>query len=311
LESYWYFPKLFVANGMFHGTKCKIYSQDSDENSDIGYLNFPALESGSYMFSKCRFDENYNTYFTFNSIVPRCVNYYGMFAGSNIQSFTNEEFFSGLVGEYHYDKTPLAKVREKLSGEALDSFAVTDTSKFACFDGMFSDCANLISFEGAAPGGISAELSDFGIDCNYMFLGCSSLANAQFSQNMINNVRGVKGMFCGCSSLTEFKNSERYKGGNTVGMTNVDSMFDSCSNLREVELDMAYVTDYPNRTFYGCTALTYFYGSLASVESTAEMFKDLNKLTDVYTKLGSVVTSNYMFSGCTSLVSVNDINGRL
>lgn len=295
---------------MFHGTKCKIYSQDSDESSDIGYLNFPALESGSYMFSKCRLDENYNTLLNFSGITPRCVNYYGMFAGSNIQSFTNEDFFSGLVGEHHYDRTPLAKVREKLSGEALNSFAVTDTSKFACFDGMFSGCSNLTSFKGAAPDGISAELVDFGIDCNYMFLGCSSLANVQFSPNMMDNVRDVKGMFCGCSSLTEFKNSKHTKGGDTVGMTNVDSMFDSCSNLREVELDMSYVTDYPNRTFYGCTALTYFYGSLSSVESTAEMFMDLNNLANVYTKLSSVVTGNYMFSGCTSLVTLNDINGR-
>ena len=63
-----------------------------------------------------------------------------------------------------------------------------------------------------------------------MFLGCSSLTNIDLSNFNINNVINMEWMFSGCSSVTNIDLSNF----NTNNVTNMGCMFSGCSSLTNI-----------------------------------------------------------------------------
>ena len=113
-------------------------------------------------------------------------------------------------------------------------------------------------------------------------------------------VTNMNSMFNGCSNLTEVPTL------NTSQATDMSYMFSSCSNLTKVSLlDTADVTNMYSM-FYNCTSLTTIPQlDTSKVTSMGYMFYNCTSLTTIPQLDTSKVTDmNRMFQGCTSLTTI-------
>ena len=107
-----------------------------------------------------------------------------------------------------------------------------------------------------------------------------------------------------------------FKGSNTSNVTDMNMMFDSCSNLTSLDVsnfDTSNVTDMSNM-FYGCGGLTSLDLSkwdVSKVTSMNQMFIYMYSLTSLNLSkwdVSNVTNMRYMFGDCNSLKSL-DISG--
>ena len=68
---------------------------------------------------------------------------------------------------------------------------------------------------------------------SFMFSGCSSLKELNFSNFNTNNVTDMSCMFCECSSLIDIN----LYSFNTNNVTNMSYMFYGCLSLKNINLD--------------------------------------------------------------------------
>ena len=299
LESFWKFPKLKNGQWMFSGTKTYVYQMDDSNGVPLhGYVSFPTMETGACMFYNYRFTDGNS--FWLDDVMPKCVNFYGMFASSNLQSFGCTKFFDGLNGQEFGNSTPLRQAYDNLSSSDEHYSFGANYNYFASFSDMFENCHVLESFEGgiaSLSGSTRNNLSTNGIECNKMFRNCSKLTTVQFGDGLMDGVKSAYGMFQNCEKLQEFTPN------NSQGiLTDVRYMFENCTSLKHVKIDMRQVTSH-YRTFYNCTNLETFYGGLSSLTDGTSMFEGCSKLTTFTSDLSSLSDGTNMFYNCRNLAT--------
>ena len=166
---------------------------------------------------------------------------------------------------------------------------------------MFSGCSELTSID--VSNFNTANVTRMG----RMFEGCSRLQEIEVSGFKTENVTSMSCMFSSCSRLKTLDVS----GFNTKNVTNFAGMFYNCSRLTSLYVN-SFITD--NATtmhwmFYQCSSLTYLDVSkfkTNKVEQVSRMFGGCKNLKTIYAgdewTFANIVTSEYMFDGCTSLI---------
>ncbi len=166
--------------------------------------------------------------------------------------------------------------------------------------GMFSGCSSLLSVD------LGSFNTENVTNMQKMFSGCSSLPSINLSSFNTQNVTDMSLMFRGCSSLTRLDLSKF----NTRSVSDMSLMFMECSSLTSLDLSMFNTRNLKKALsmFYLCSKLqtidmTSF--DLSNVTEAGSMFYLCSQLQTIYCSSdmsGSSVQSEYMFSGCTSLV---------
>ena len=159
------------------------------------------------------------------------------------------------------------------------------------FDNSFADCDTLTSTAS-------------------WFAECGNLATIE-DLNLLKtaNVKGMHGMFYGCSSLTSIDLSNF----NTANVTNMHGMFAGCSSLTSLDLhnfDVSNVEDMQGMfgTCSNLTSLDLSGFNTANVKIVANMFMNCSNLMSLDISsfdVSNVLYPDYMFSGCTSLTSLD------
>ena len=169
---------------------------------------------------------------------------------------------------------------------------------------MFSNCISLISI--SLPN-INCEKTNNNI--SYIFYNCSSLSSLNFPSDFMNPPLDMSYSFAYCTSLKEFDLCfKSYKG---VENNSIKGAFKNCTSLTSIKLrfdraftDMSYL-------FYGCTSLIKIQANSFTngVKYMNYMLYDCHSLKSWNNDFSKVSTSlidiSYMFSGCSSLTSVD------
>ena len=145
-----------------------------------------------------------------------------------------------------------------------------------------------------------------------MFSSCSALTSLNLTSFNTTNVTDMGSMFYKCSALTSLDLSSKF---NTTNVRYMSSMFHYCSSLTSLDLssfNTANVTGMSSM-FYECTALTSLDFSKFNTDKVTSMYymfyrcKALKTIlcNDDWSKSKVLTESEYMFSGCTSLVGGN------
>ena len=203
-----------------------------------------------------------------------------------------------------------------------------NTSEVTRMDNMFRACTSLTSLN--LSGFNTAKVTDM----RCMFQNCSGLTDLNLSSFNTANVTNMSDMFNYCSGLT----SLNLNGFNTAKVTTMSSMFASCSKLTNLDLssfDTQEVTTM-NQMFMSCgklqnldvssfytpkvTNMFYLFSGCesltrldlrnfdpSSVTDMAGMFQGCAHLvtifvSDKWSLHEPYPRSNYMFSGCTSII---------
>ena len=143
-----------------------------------------------------------------------------------------------------------------------------------------------------------------------LFNGLTNLTTINnISRLHTDNVTNMSFMFNGCSSLTSLD----LTGFNTANVTKMGSMFRGCSSLTNLDVSTFNTSAIATMTsgamdymFYGCSSLTELNVCSFTIGKfyLDHMFQNCSSLTTIYgNKFWSPSTSEYMFSGCTSLYS--------
>lgn len=218
--------------------------------------------------------------------------------------------------------------RNNLQPEIDNIVANVDMSGITTMQSMFSGCKNITSI----------DLSDLDVSnvktTTYMFSGCTNLSSIDFDNWNTSNLESTKYMFNQCQGITSlslFNNlsslidaSGMFSGSNLTSidlsdwttsssLTNVGSMFASCTNITSVDLsgwDVTGITT-TNSMLYGCTNLTSIDLSgwnTSSLENTGYMFHQCTRLTriDMRDFNFSNVTAS---TGYTSMFGTSSSNG--
>ena len=142
---------------------------------------------------------------------------------------------------------------------------------------MFRGCSTLINL----------DFSNFNTrdvtDMSYMFYGCFNLTNLDLSHFNTQNVTNMKSMFSGCSKLTNLNLSNF----NTSNVKNMKSMFYDCSKLIYLDLsnfDTKNVTDM-SFMFYGCSNLT-------NLDLSNFNTRDVQNIEDMFNGCSNLQLSN-------------------
>jgi surface protein len=189
-----------------------------------------------------------------------------------------------------------------------------DMSNVENIEGMFYGCTNLKSlflkkFDEAKPNET----------LRWLFSGCSSLTSLDISNFNLERVNKFQNMCMGCTSLESIKLPEihlimrekKLPSGKYVTeqlVVYLNSVFEGCSSLRE--MDMTRVTGIVSYSsaFKNCTSLEEIkFGSAVSPISMANLFTACSKLKtiDISKFDTSGLTSlTQTFDGCTSLTEV-------
>ena len=184
---------------------------------------------------------------------------------------------------------------------------IFDTSKIYSMFGLFKDDTSLIKVD--LSGLQTQNLTNF----SRVFQTDTSLTEVKLP-TYTDQVRDFSALFAGCSSLTTISGIDSWTGSNA---TNVASMFDGDAKLEKLDLtkfNPSKVTDF-SYMFYHCTALSSV-GDLSkwtgsNATNVSSMFDGDEALTslDLTNFNPSGATSFFgMFSGCSKLTSVGDLN---
>lgn len=196
----------------------------------------------------------------------------------------------------------------------IDSLPSYNTSEVINASYMFYGCNRLTNI----------PISDFSKlnNANYIFGECNIIKTINLDDFNLNNLKNVKGMFYGCTSLEEISGtlnisnvtdtsalfSQCYKLNNipeldTSKVTCMSNMFNYCRSITTIpEIDTSKVTDM-NCMFSNCTLLRNIPQlDTSNVTNMSSMFYDCKSLSSVPQMDTSKVTDfTNMFSGCTSL----------
>jgi len=148
----------------------------------------------------------------------------------------------------------------------------------------------------------------------FLFEGCSSLTNVDFSNFNSNEVINMDGLFGECRSLSKV-NFSNFNSNNVI---NMDNMFFKCSSLKYINLSNFNTNKLIKMRlmFFGCSSLTSLNLSnfnTNNVFDMSSMFYNCSSLT--YLNLSNfntnnVINMNEMFTGCKNLdknkIVVND-----
>ena len=300
LQSAWGFPALTTGVRMFcncSSESVQVYSLDNEYGTGLSYLDFPELINGQEMFAYCKVGSFYGGSF------PKCVNFYGMFANSDIEYFSAAGIFENVEnGGYLPGYTDLngnsnyfATFRNMFYNcSALETFSTEYFSPpdspwmYDGIDGtrMFAKCYNLLSI--SDEGGLFSYITN----CSEMFSGCSSLS--QFDAN-ISSIKSGYYMFARCANLTSFTSD-------LTSLTNGQSMFARCANLTSFTSDLTSLTN-GQSMFYGCSNLTSFTSDLYSLTNGYNMFARCANLTNFNSVLSYLTDGDMMFYDCVNLTS--------
>ena len=184
---------------------------------------------------------------------------------------------------------------------------IFDTSKIYSMFGLFKDDTSLIKVD--LSGLQTQNLTNF----SRVFQTDTSLTEVKLP-TYTDQVRDFSALFASCSSLTTISGIDSWTGSNA---TNVASMFDGDAKLEKLDLtkfNPSKATDF-SYMFYHCTALSSV-GDLSkwtgsNATNVSSMFDGDEALTslDLTNFNPSGATSFFgMFSGCSKLTSVGDLN---
>ena len=251
-----------------------------------------------------------------------------------------------------FNTSQVTNMSDMFSGcQSLTSLNVSefDTSQVTDMSNMFRNCWNLVSLNVTNFNtGKVTDMSDMFSECrtltilnisNFdtsqvtnmsgMFYRCSSLTIldlSNFDTSKVTDMGGstsrnptttfygpTNGMFANCSNLKQVIFGTKFYTNN---VTNMNSMFNSCSNLTNLDLsnfDTRLVTDMAFM-FYKCENLTNLDLSnfdTQQVTTMGAMFSGCSSLTEL--DLSNFNTSQVtnmisMFSGCTNLLILNITN---
>ena len=195
----------------------------------------------------------------------------------------------------------------------------SNTTKLQDICQMFDGCSELTSIEFG-----NFDTSSV-IDMTSAFRDCKKLSSIDVSSFNTTNTQKMLQLFSGCKSLEKIDISTfNMNGSTTENVTNMGSMFDSCTNLIEINLGKLNTTNVKNMSqmFSYCSSLetidlTSF--NTANVEKMNNMFRsctNLNKLDLRTFDTTKVSDMSWMFnasSGLELLILGNNfdrINGK-
>lgn len=204
---------------------------------------------------------------------------------------------------------------------------VFDTSSVTDMRQMFAGCAALTTLD---LGGFDTRSVS---NMNKMFMSCESLTALNISSFDTSHVTDMSEMFKNCKQLkvldlssfrtqeTQYLRSMFYgcgvecldlRGFDVSNVRSIDSMFQNCRNLAEVQIDSWNVQENLlslSNLFDGCKSLTtvrlFDIGQLTALQSVNAMFQNCTSLTEVdfggSFNSPNLKTMDRMFRGCTVL----------
>ena len=218
--------------------------------------------------------------------------------GTMITYYYDDNVADGCVavGEIPSDK------RSKLTNVVFDS-SLANCTTLTSIAYCFYQCDKLTTIMG-----IENLKTDNVKDMRAMFYGCSSLTSLDVSGFKTDNVKDMGYMFYGCSSLTSLDVS-CFK---TDNVTDMSCMFYNCSSLTSLDVS-GFKTD--NVTdmgwmFLGCSSLTSLDVSgfnTDNVTNMKSMFCKCSSLTSLDLsgfKTDNVTDMSYMFYECSGLTTI-------
>ena len=212
-----------------------------------------------------------------------------------------ESMFSGCSGLTSLDLTPL------------------DTSNVISMDSMFANCSELINLNLT-----SLDTSKVKNMCN-LFFYCKNLTELNLNSFNTKNVTDMSYMFVCCANLKNIDCSKMNAGN----VTSAYDMFSNCEKIEAISLPnfskkligiCGYTQKSPidrpfieiNGMFEKCRNLTNLNLSnidMSNIRDTEYMFYDCRKLNNIglafLKNTQKVKNMSYMFSGCSSLTSLD------
>ena len=204
----------------------------------------------------------------------------------------------------HFDTSNVTKMTYMFylcSGLTSLDLSNFNTSKVTNIQGMFRGCSNLTSLN------VSHFDTKNVTDMRDCFYECAKLTSLDLSHFDTNNVTTMMGLFQDCSSLTSVNLSQF----NTSKVTTMHAMFWGCSSLTTIDLSHFDTSNVEGMgyMFFNCKALTSVDLSnfkTGKVTNMNRMFASDNNLSSIYVgdnwNTNNVTESEFMFSGCTSIV---------
>ena len=150
------------------------------------------------------------------------------------------------------------------------------------------------------------------LSTTYWFSQCTNLTNINNIEKLdTSNVKSMRNMFYGCSSLTELD----LNSFDTSNVTNMYAMFYNCNNLTSLNVSSFNTSNVTSMwgMFYACSKLTKldvsnFDTSSVSGPNMIHMFIGCSSLTELDLSnfnTSKVTNMNSMFNGCSSLTKLN------
>jgi surface protein len=314
---------------VFYGGPTKIGSHamviDGYDSGDYFHINFGwgGLNDGFYLFPRVeggRAQENVIIGLKPSSLVETVP--YAVKSNDMLTIYYDENMkrLGGVIFS-EVDRSDITHIKISPSMKDYHPYSLS---------GFFKDFKNLTSIEG-----LENLNTDFCMNMNSMFSGCSSLTSIDLSHLNTSNVDGMGFMFYGCSSLKELDFSHfdtsvanemmcmfhscsslstlDLSHFNTSNVRYMQYMFTDCSSLTTLDLSHFDTSsaEYMEYMFYGCSSLTSLdvsHFNTLRVQSMSRMFSGCSSLPKL--DLSSFHTPrtfdmDYMFEGCSSLSSLD------
>ena len=262
-------------------------------NLDLSSFNTANVTSMARMFSDCgkltSLDlSNFNT--------DKVTDMSNMFSGcTNLSSIELNKFNTAQVTDMAF----MFYDCRNLTNLDLTNF---NTAQVKDMHNMFQYCMNLTSLDLNSFN--TAQVTDMA----FMFYHCYKLESIDLNIDYFrtDNVTNMSGMFCCCRNLREIVGIF-----NTSNVTNMNGMFVECRSLSDLPIvtnfDTSNVTDMSGM-FWRCSKLSSLDLSNFDTDKVLDMqnmFRECKNLSSIYVgsrwSTKSVIISNDMFSGCTSL----------
>ena len=276
------------------------------ENFDISEMNTAKATNMASMFEGCssltELDLDH-----FN--VEKVSNFTSMFA--NCKNITSDKF--KIATWNTQSATKMDSMFSKMTSLTSLDLEHFKTSKVATMTNMFDGCTNMTSsglkvsswnlgalekadymFRNCDSLTTSLDLSGWNTSNNlqtmtYMFDGCDNLTDLDITQLNTSSAVLMQGLFRNCPKLTSVGIGEDNKSISTGEVTNMTSMFEGCSSLKNLDLSSLDFTKLFNvgSMFKNCT-------ELETLNLTGPLMDNANPVT---------VTS--IFEGCAKLKTVD------
>ena len=173
---------------------------------------------------------------------------------------------------------------------------------------MFYNCSKLTSIQ-FGDGFNTSNVTDM----RGMFQGCSKLTNLNLSSFNTSNVNSMASMFKWCSGLTSLDLSSF----NTSNVTDMHELFRGCNKLTSLNVSSFNTSNVQrmDAMFYGCSGLTSLDVSNFNTSNVVSMSRTVDTVLDYYTGYSSnqevqIARNNElfrfgMFAQCSSLTSLD------